>query len=351
MHTRVNSITIPRWFDRHIHIRDGRMMGDVLPETLRQRATGAVIMPNLEVPITTISLAFAYRERIRALVGNSDFAPIMTLYLTDRITPEEVVHGFEEGAWQAVKLYMADQEGKGGTTGSQHGVRFLRGRDSVFAAMEKHGIPLLGHFEAVETDVDEFDREAVSLERDLIPLLRDFPGLIVVVEHITDGRMADFVATSNHKTIYATVTAHHLHINRNAMFRGGMNSVHFCKPVPKRDEHRWQVRQYVTCGHPRFGAGTDSAPHPEGAKSRPCGCAAGIFTAPNAVELYAQAFDEDGALNHLQNFLSVNFVEIYGMSPSEQMMTIKRDPFFVPEKIGDVHVFRGGTTLPWKLVS
>ncbi|MBU6427093.1 dihydroorotase [Patescibacteria group bacterium] len=359
----LNRITIPRWFDRHLHIRDSEMMKTVLPCTLKQRATGAIIMPNLADPISSIEKAKAYRERITVVYQAhaegtpgyySRFEPCMTCYLTDSTSPDEVVRGFQEGVWRAVKLYMANQKGQGGTTGSAHGVKDLLGRYPVFEAMEKHKIPLLGHFEAVEEDVDEFDREIVSVDRDLKPILKSFPGLPVVFEHLTDGRAADFVAgygcCDEHATLFATVTAHHLMINRNAMFWGGMNAGHYCKPVPKRESHRQRVRKYVTGGHRRFGAGTDSAPHDEQMKSRCYGCAAGIFTAPTAVEMYTTAFDEDNALEHLGAFLSENFLGTYGMRVSSEQMTIERTPLKVPVKVGAVQVFKGGTELPWKLV-
>lgn len=366
----INSVTIPRWFDRHLHIRDGKMMKKIFPCTLNQRATGAVIMPNLMKPggiadpVDSIEKAMAYRQRIIDIRDDydmdlegpygipvlRDFIPCMTLYLTDHISPEEVVDGFKEGVWRAVKLYMADQKGQGGTTGSAHGVRNLLGRYPVFEAMEKHKIPLLGHFEAVERGVDEFDREIFSVERDCIPLAKRFRGMPIVLEHITDGRTAEIVAESD-MYLRATVTAHHLVLNRNDMFWGGMNPGHYCKPVPKREEHRQKVRQYVTSGDRRFGAGTDSAPHDETAKSRYCGCAAGIFTAPIAVELYTTVFDEDNALQHLGPFLSENFLDLYGMEVSSETMTIKRETFVIPQKVGSVQVFKGDTELPWKLVS
>ena len=349
---RTDKIVIPRWFDRHLHIRTTEMLTTVLPCTLKQHTMGAVIMGNLKHPyeISTIQKAVEYRKYIKEhLPRNSDFNPRMTLYLTDGITPEEVVRGFEEDVWCAVKLYMANQKGQGGTTGSQHGVKNLLGRYRVFEAMERRSIPLLGHFEAVEEDVDEFDREIVSLERDLKPLLKAFPGLPVVFEHITDGRAADFVAEVNHN-IQATVTAHHLMINRNAMFWGGMNSGHYCKPVPKREEHRLRVRSYVVSGNRRFGAGTDSAPHDEEMKSHCYGCAAGIFTAPAAVEMYTTVFDEDDALKHLGPFLSENFLRLYGMEVSSETMTIVRVSLAIPQKVGGVQVFKGGTELPWKLI-
>jgi dihydroorotase len=215
--------------------------------------------------------------------------------------------------------------------------------------MEKHKIPLLGHFEAVEESVDEFDREIKSVDRDLKPILKSFPGLPVVFEHLTDGRAAEFVAEVDHE-ICATVTAHHLMINRNAMFWGGMNPGHYCKPVPKREIHRVKVRQYVTSGNRRFGAGTDSAPHDGSAKSRCYGCAAGFFTALTAVELYTTVFDEDNALEHLGPFLSGNFLDLYGMEVSLETMTIERGTLVVPKEVGGVQVFKGGSELPWKLV-
>ena len=347
----VNSITIHEWFNRHWHGRSGKILKIVLPWEIRQRATGAVAMGNLTHPneTSTIEKATAYyQEILSSLPHGCDFKPRMTCYLTDAISPEEVVRGFEEDVWCAVKLYMANQQGQGGTTGSQHGVKNLLGRYPVFVAMEKKGIPLLGHFEAVEEDVDEFDREIVSLERDLKPLLKAFPGLPVVFEHITDGRAADFVAEANYN-IQATATPHHLARNRNAMFWGGMNPVEYCKPVFKRESHRLRVRKYVTSGNRRFGAGDDSAPWVEEAKSRCCGCAAGIFHT-NSVEEYATVFDEDNALKHLGPFLSENFVGLYGMEVSSKKMTIERKPLLIPEKIGTVRVFKGGTYLSWKLV-
>lgn len=344
------TLTIQRWFDRHLHIREGEMMKTVLPATLNQRATGAIIMPNLADPISTIEKAKAYRDRITALIYGSDFEPCLTLYLTDHIDSEQVVRGFEEGVWRAVKLYMANQKGHGGTTGSAHGVKNLLGRYPVLEAMEKHKIPLLGHFEAVEEDVDEFDREIVSVDRDLAPILSSFPELPVVVEHITDGRTAEFVAESYHEQLFATVTAHHLMINRNAMFWNGMNPIHYCKPVPKREGHRLKVRRYVTSGHPRFGAGTDSAPHDELAKSRCVGCAAGIFTAPYSVEMYATVFDEDDALGYLEAFLSKNFLHVYGVQPSDEQMTLVKEPTAILEEWGNIPIFMGGQTLPWKLI-
>ncbi len=362
---KTDSITIPRWFDAHLHLRDGGMMENVLPCTLAQRPTGAIIMPNLMKPggiadpVDTVEKAVAYHSRIlgactrylrTAEIPQESFTPCMTCYLTDHTDPEEVVRGYQEGIWKAVKLYMADQQGRGGTTGSGHGVRNLLGRYKVFEAMEKYGIPLLGHFEAVEDDVDEFDREIISAERDYVPILDTFSGLLVVFEHLTDGRVADMIAQTPRENTFASVSAHHPMVNRNAMFNGGMNPLYFCKPVPKREEHRLRVRRHITSGNRRFRAGTDSAPHDEANKARCCGCAAGMFTAPVAVELYATIFDEDDALEHLGPFLSENFLHIYDMEVSKEMMTIVREETHVPEKVGSVLVFKGGETLPWKLV-
>ncbi|MBX4200573.1 dihydroorotase [Candidatus Parcubacteria bacterium] len=329
------------------------MMDVVLPCTLNQHAAGAVFMGNHPHPYetSTIEKTLAHRREIDSLIPEgSDFTPIMTLYLTDHISPDEVVRGFKEGVWRAAKLYMANQQGQGGTTGSQHGVRDLRGRYPVFAAMEKHQIPLLGHFEAVEEKVDEFDREIRSVNRDLKPLMKAFPGLPIVFEHITDGRAAEFVAEANHN-IQATVTCHHLMHNRNVLFWEGLNPLKWAKPVFKKEPHRRKVRKYVTSGHKRFGAGTDSAPHDEVAKCRLCRCAAGIFTALSAVEFYAMVFDEDNALPHLEAFLSENFVGLYGMKPSEKKMTLVRQPRLLPLKVGDVWVEGGGTSLPWELLA
>ena len=344
---KADKIVIPRWFDRHLHLRTREMLKAVLPCTLNQRATGAVIMGNLPYPYETSSIekTLVYQKEILSLVPQGcDFRPRMTCYLTDDITPEEVVRGFEEDVWCAVKLYLA---GQGGTTGSRHGVKNLSGRYRVFEAMEKRGIPLLGHFEVVEPEVDEFDREIVSVERDLFPILASFPGLPVVVEHVTDGRTADFVAEAN-RNIQATVTPHHLTFNRNEMFFNGMNPSFYCKPVLKNEKHRLWVRKYVTSGNRRFGAGTDSAPHYEENKACWYGCAAGIFTAPLAIKMYAKIFDEDDASENLSMFLSENFLHLYGMEVSSEMMTIERTS--QPQQgIGTMQIFGREIELPWRI--
>ena len=346
-----HQIIVPRWFDRHLHIREGEMMAKVLPCTISQRATGALIMPNLAEPVSNTVRALSYLSSIQDLIPpGSDFKPKLALYLTDDISPSEVVSGFQTGLWAAVKLYLADKKGSGGTTNSSHGVRYLPGRYPVFAAMEKYKIPLLVHGELPESEVDEFDREIDFVYRELIPLLEAFPALPVVFEHVTDSRAAEIIA-EHPANIRATVTAHHLMLSRNALFRSGLNPGHWCKPVLKREEHRLKIRKLVTSGHLRFGAGTDSAPHDLSKKTLCHGCAAGIFTAPIAVELYATVFEEDGALKNLGAFLSENFLSFYGMKASTEMMTLRKVLWRVPEKIGNIPVFRGGTELSWKLVA
>ncbi|MCC2630530.1 MAG: dihydroorotase [Candidatus Paceibacter sp.] len=361
----IDEVKIPRWFERHLHIRDGVNEGDmmytVLPYTLRQRPTGAVLMGNLEHPYetSTIEKTQAYARRVRSLIpAGCDFDPLFTCYMTDDISPQEVVAGYKQNVWGAVKLYLADKKGKGGTTNSQHGVRDLVGRYPVLESMAEHDIPFLTHCEAPDADVDEFDREIVGLERYIKPALKAVPGLRVVIEHVGDGRVADFVAGTGYN-VRATVTIQGMKLNRNALFQGGLCPGHWYKPVAKREEHRLKVRQHVMSGNPRFGAGTDSAPHREGTKTRYLGCNAGIFTAFAAVEEYTQMFDEDNALEHLGNFMSVNFVDWYGRKVSEEMMTLKRLITNIPERIcssltsersTDIVVFRGGQTVLWKLV-
>ena len=347
--------------DRHFHPRMGNMLKLVLPYTLRQQAQAGVIMGNHGEGKETSTIAKTVpriKEVRRCLKEHGylrKFTPIFTCYLTDDLSVAELVEGFRHDYWRAVKVYLADKKGEGGTTNSQHGVRDLKGRYRLFAAMEKFGIPLLGHWEAPEEGADEFDREKISIERDLAPIRKRFPDLRIVVEHLTTKDAADFVNEAGDNT-YATVTSQHLMLNRNALFRGGLCPQHWCKPVLKREYHRLAVRKYVTSGHLRFGAGTDSAPHDKEKKSLPCGCAAGIFSAVDAVELYATVFDEDGATEFYGNFMSSNFISIYGLDVSDEGMLIERAPFAVPETVGSkaagkVIVFKGGETLPWRLVA
>jgi dihydroorotase len=326
----------------------------VLPCTLRQQACAGVIMGNhLHKETSSIEKTLPRIAETHACIKKhgyeGKFKPVFTCYITDRLLREELVKGFDGGTWKAAKLFLADKKGEGGTTHSQAAVRDLPGRYPIFEVMEKIGMPLLGHWEAAEEDVDEFDREKISIERDLAPIRRRFPNLPIVVEHLTTKDGGDFVDESGPNT-YATVTPQHVIYNRNALFKGGLCPKHWCKPVLKREHHRLAVRRYITSGHPRFGAGTDSAPHDEANKALPCGCSAGIFSAPNAVELYTTVFDEDDALDKLEGFLSTNFVHIYGLKPSDEYMTIERKPFLVPQKIGNVIVLKGGETLPWKLI-
>jgi dihydroorotase len=349
---RPNEVTIPRWFDRHLHLRDGDLLEAVLPYTLASKPTGAVIMGNLhERPISTIERAINYQGEIRGhLAEGCDFRPIMTCYLTDDTTPREVADGFKQDVWRAGKLYFA---GPGGTYNAKYGVKDVLGRYRVFAAMEAKAIPLLIHLEAPGDDVDDFDREIRGLDRILVPLRQSFRGLPIVIEHVSDGRVAEYIASNVDPNTYATVTAHHLMIDRNAMYKGGMNPIYYCLPLPKRREDRELIRKIVTSGHPRFGAGTDSAPHSRVNKSKYVGCPAGIFTAPAAPELYATVFDEENALSHLGDFMSKNLLHLYGVEASKETMTLVREPYTVPELVGSaaggIIVFKGGETLPWKL--
>jgi len=347
---RKGKIVIPRWFDRHLHLRQGKMLEAVLPCTLAQKAFGAVVIGNLISPTSTAQRCREYREEIiNLLPAGADFHPRMTLFLTDDTKPDEVEEGFKAGIWCAAKLCLTRSDGTGGTTNSSKGVTKLRKLYPVFGRMQKIGMTLLGHFEDVDPATDEFDREAVAMEKYLIPLITNFPCLRVVVEHVSDGRMADFVAGTP-GNVRATVTPHHLLGNRNMMFEGGLNSVNYCRPVLKSEEHRRKIFEYVTCGHSRFGAGTDSAPHPIEAKANPWGCSSGIFTAPCAVELYASAFDKANATKNLGPFLSTNFLDFYGLEPSKETMTLVRESWKIPERIANIPVFMGGQTLPWKLV-
>lgn len=345
---RIDSITIPRWFDRHLHLREGELLKLVLPSTLGQQLAGAILMGNFETnPVTTIKRAVDYHMEIRSLLPQeADFQARVALYLTDETDPNEVVWGFQQNIWHAVKLML---RGPGGSTNSHFGVEDTFHCYPVFEVMQRHQIPLLNHGEVVDGETDEFDREVEYLKQVAMPLLRDFPDLPFVFEHVSDSRVADFVATCNDYQLGATITPYHLIKNRNAMFLGGMNPEYYCRPVLKREDHRLQIRKYVTSGHPRFGAGTDSAPHLMEKKMRISGCSGGIFNAPAAVELYTTVFDEENALQHLENFLSVNLLHMYGLKPSTKTMTLVRQPTEIPEMVGNVKVFMGGEIIPWRL--
>ncbi|HVA12604.1 MAG TPA: dihydroorotase [Stellaceae bacterium] len=346
------SITIRRPDDWHVHLRDGAMLKAVLPDTARRFAR-AIVMPNLVPPVTTVAAAEAYRARILAALppnlkgGGANFTPLMTCYLTDDAEADEIERGFESGVFTAVKLYPANA-----TTNSGSGVTDLARTHRVLARMEQLGMPLLIHGEVTDPETDVFDREAVFIERVLQKLMRDFPALKIVLEHVTTKDAVDFVRACG-PNLAATVTAHHLTISRNALFAGGLRPHMYCLPVAKRETHRLALRQATTSGEAKFFLGTDSAPHPVHDKERDCGCA-GIFSAPAALELYAQVFDEENALGQLEAFASLNGPRFYGFPPNEGRITLKREAWTVPAEIagdaGVVKVFRGGESVAWRAI-
>ena len=335
------SITIRRPDDWHVHLRDGDMLKAVAPYTARQFAR-AIVMPNLVPPVTTVEAASAYCERIVAAAGPG-FTPLMTAYLTDDMNPDEVARGFAQGLWTAAKLYPA-----GATTNSASGVTDIGNIYPVLKRMQAIGMVLCVHGEVTDPQVDVFDREAVFIERVLEPLTRQFPALKVVFEHITTIQAVEFVKAMG-PNVAATVTPQHLILNRNAIFAGGLRPHAYCLPVAKREEQRLAVRKAATSGSPKFFLGTDSAPHAREAKESACGCA-GIFNAPFALESYATVFDEDGALDRLEAFASVNGPTFYGLPLNEGTVTLERTEVEVPEQIADVVPFHAGETLRWRFV-
>ena len=340
-------LTIRRPDDWHVHLRDGMAMAAVLPFTARQFAR-AIVMPNLSPPVTTAAAAWAYRQSIiDALPKGARFTPLMTCYLTDATEPDAIAAGFHDGAFIAAKLYPAHA-----TTNAAAGVTDILRLDPVVARMAEIGMPLLIHGEVTDPAVDVFDREAVFIERVLRPMLKRHPGLKVVFEHITTEQAVDFVLASGPR-IAATITAHHLVINRNAMFRGGFRPHAYCLPVAKRERHRLALRKAAISGNAKFFLGTDSAPHARGAKETACGCA-GIFSAPTALEVYTQVFDEDGALDRLEGFASLFGAAFYGLAPNSDTVTLRRESWQVPERFGltrgeEIVPFGAGETLTWRL--
>lgn len=342
----MDRITLIRPDDWHLHLRDGEALKAVLPYTARQFAR-AIVMPNLVPPVTTTEQALAYRERILAsLPAGSDFQPLMTLYLTDATPPAEIERAKASGHVYAVKLYPA-----GATTNSHSGVTDIRRCDETLAAMEQHGLPLLVHGEVTDPAVDIFDREAVFLDRVLAPLLQRFPRLKVVLEHITTAEAAEFVRQGP-ANLAATLTAHHLLFNRNDMLVGGVRPHYFCLPILKRERHRQALLEAATSGSPKFFLGTDSAPHARRAKEAACGCA-GSFTAPAALELYAQAFEQAGALDKLEGFASHHGPDFYGLPRNTGTVTLVREEWRLPEELpygAEVIVpLQAGERLSWRL--
>ena len=339
------TLTIRRPDDWHVHLRDGAVLAGVAGWTARQFAR-AIIMPNLSPPVTSVAEAVAYRDRIMAaLPAGTDFTPLMTAYLTDASDPEELARGHAEGVFTAAKLYPAHA-----TTGAAHGVTDMARIMPVFERMAQIGMVLCVHGEVTDAAVDVFDREAVFIDRVLSPLIKALPGLKVVFEHITTAEAVAFVDASG-PNVAATITPQHLHINRNAMFAGGLRPHAYCLPVAKREAHRLALRAAATSGRTKYFLGTDSAPHAVSAKQSACGCA-GIFNAPFALESYAAVFDEEGALDRFERFASENGPRFYGLPLNEGAVTLERTEIDVPATIDangtEVVPFHAGSRLGWK---
>jgi len=342
-----DTLTLTRPDDWHVHLRDGDALRTVVPHTAAQFGR-AIVMPNLKPPVTTAAQAVAYRDRIRAAVPQGvSFEPLMTLYLTDNLPPDEIARARDAGV-VAAKLYPA-----GATTNSDAGVTDIRKTYRTLEAMQKHGMLLLVHGEVTSSDIDLFDREAVFIDQQMIPLRRDFPELKVVFEHITTREAAQYVAEAGPFTA-ATITAHHLLYNRNAIFTGGIRPHYYCLPVLKREVHRQALVAAATGGSDRFFLGTDSAPHPAHLKEHATGCA-GCYTAHAALELYAEAFDSVGALHRLEAFASFNGPAFYGLPRNTGTVTLKRESWTPPESFAfgqaELKPLRSGEALPWRQVA
>jgi len=341
----ITTLTITRPDDWHLHVRDGAALEAVVPHSARQMGR-ALIMPNLRPPVTTAAQALAYRERILAAVPEgSSFEPLMSLYLTDVLPPDEIARAADAGI-RALKLYPA-----GATTNSDAGVTDIRKTYKTLEAMQKHGLLLLVHGEVTDPAIDLFDREAVFVDRVMIPLRRDFPELKIVFEHLTTKEGAHYVRDAGRFTA-ATITAHHLLYNRNAIFTGGIRPHYYCLPVLKRETHRVALVEAATSGSDRFFLGTDSAPHAAHLKEHALGCA-GCYTALTAIELYAQAFDNAGALDKLEGFASFYGADFYSVPRNTDTITLKREAWTVPEAVpyGDAQLkpLRGGESMAWRL--
>ncbi len=343
------TLTIQRPDDWHVHFRDGNMLKAVALHTARQFGR-AIVMPNLVPPVTTIDAAKAYRERILAtLPAGSNFTPLMTCYLTDTADADEIINGYQEDVFAAVKFYPA-----GATTNSDSGVTDIKNVSGVFERMQESGMPLLVHGEITDPETDIFDREALYIDQVLTPIMTDFPELKIVMEHVTTKDAVDFVRShQSGGRLAATITAHHLVINRTDIFKGGINPHLYCLPIAKREVHRLALRDAATSGEASFFLGTDTAPHARHAKESACGCA-GVFTAPTALETYAQVFDDEGALDKLEAFASLNGPAFYGREVNADTVTLARtnwtpDEFVTTQDDDPVRVFGGGEVLNWKL--
>ena len=341
------TLTITRPDDFHLHLRDGPQLRAVLPDSARRFAR-AIVMPNLKPPVVTTDMAMAYQSRIlAALPQGLHFTPLMTLYLTDNTPPAEILHGSKSCAIHAVKYYPA-----GATTNSDAGVTNISNCYRTLSTMEEIGLPLLVHGEVTDSDVDVFDKEKFFLDRVLIPITQRFPKLRVVFEHITTREAVEFVRDAS-DNVAATITAHHLLLNRNALFGGGINPHHYCLPILKRESHREKLVEAATSGNPKFFLGTDSAPHSRSVKETACGCA-GIYTAHAAIELYAEVFEQAGALDMLEGFASFNGAAFYGLPRNEGSITLMKEKWDVPAQLefaGDVLIpLRAGKSVTWKLL-
>ena len=344
----VESLTIRRPDDWHLHFRDGDTMRAVVPQTARQFAR-AIVMPNLAPPVTTTALAAAYRDRILAAVpAGLDFTPLMTAYLTDESDADDLAAGHADGVLTAAKLYPA-----GATTNSAHGVTDVANIMGVLERMADIGMPLCVHGEVTTPDIDIFDREAVFIDRVLQPLVDRLPMLRVIFEHITTMQAVGFVESAG-PNVAATITPQHLQINRNDILVGGIRPHLYCLPVAKREQHRLALRGAATSGSAKYFLGTDSAPHHRHTKETACGCA-GIFNAPFALESYVQVFEDEGALDHFEAFASLNGPAFYGLAPNEERITLEKAPVEVPAVVdgGEARIvpFHAGETLSWRLAS
>jgi dihydroorotase len=340
----MKNITITRPDDWHLHVRDNEYLADVVPHTTATFSR-AVIMPNLKPPVTTVAQAIAYRERILAASPNKNFDPLMALYLTNNTSAEDIISAHNSEHVYAVKYYPA-----GATTNSDAGVTDIKNAYPALEKMQELGLPLLVHGEVTDQNVDLFDREEVFIETVLKPLLKDFPELKVVLEHITTKQAAEFVATQG-DNIAATITAHHLLFNRNVMFKGGMNPHYYCLPILKREIHRQSLIAAATSGSKKFFLGTDSAPHAQGNKETSCGCA-GIYSAHAAIELYAEAFDNANALDKLEGFASFFGADFYGLPRNSEAITLEKVDWQVPDSYTFCNEklipLRAGEMVHWK---
>lgn len=342
----IERLTLTKPDDWHLHVRDAGLLRRVVPDSARRFAR-AIIMPNLRPPITTTDLARQYRQRILAAVpGGLKFQPLMTLFLTDETSPAEIARAKASGLIFAVKWYPA-----GATTNAEHGVREITRCYPALEALESQSLPLLVHAETTDPDIDVFDREAVFLDRQLAPVIQRFPGLRLVVEHITTRNGVQFVSDASPR-VGGTITAHHLLLNRNAIFDGGLRPHHYCRPVLKREPHRLALVEAATSGHARFFLGTDSAPHLRRDKETACGCA-GIYTAHAAIELYAEVFEQAAALDRLEPFASFHGADFYGLPRNSERITLVKQPWQVAASLAEdddsVIPFRAGGTVAWQL--